>query len=302
MKGVLFILLIALVAFGSAYKCNVNVLTSEWTEEDMLNAIPLDMVLNATNNTGVTVPACAPYQLCQTQKDTSFYTGDKALGKSVGKVFFKLGGSSYVCSASIGAGNLVWTAGHCLYERVGNIVTQPRWATDWVFVNAYYNTNEPYGRRTATKLCTTDQFYQYGWANNGIPFDYALAVFPVQTFAAFDYFDLAKPVSNPANQMYESYGYGQAAPFNGLWDNYCHSYACKEARDLPAPYPIGMTSDNTGGSSGGPWLIDVGSTSKKYEITGVNSFKYNNDPDQMYSSRFDDRTATFFKDIASANL
>jgi len=301
MKGVLFILFIALVAVSSAYKCNVNVLTPgfEWTEELMAKAIPLDMVINATkNSTGVGALDCYPYKKCVIQSQSSFYTGSDSIGRTVGKVFFNMGAQGYVCSASIGSGNLVWTAGHCVFERVGNIVTQPRWVTDWAFAPGYYNSNQPNGRIRATKLCTSDQYFQYGWANNGIPFDYALAVFPTNTFKDFNSFDLAKIVSSPSTTTYDAYGYGQAAPFNGQWDNFCSSYACKEARDLPAPYPIGMTSDNTGGSSGGPWVVASGT---RFDISGVNSFKYNNDPDQMYSPRFDDRTATFFKDVAQVN-
>lgn len=78
---------------------------------------------------------------------------------TIGKVFFTLGGSNYVCSGTATSSanrDVVTTAGHCLNEGPG------AFATNWAFVPAYDKGSRPYGTWTARDLVTTS-----AWANQG---------------------------------------------------------------------------------------------------------------------------------------
>jgi len=214
-------------------------------------------------------------------------------GSSVGKVYFRLGTTNYVCSASIGSDRLVWTAGHCVFERLS--ATNARWATQWTFVPGFDTNNRPYGDFNAMSVCTSDLFEANGWATGGIAYDYAVAVFEQKKFTppTFVPFRL-NVVAQPAGQTYQSNGYPQGAPFNGMINNRCQSAGCMRATGLSGPQPVGMSCDSTGGSSGGPWVVASGPNS--WDIAGVNSWKYTNDNDNMYSPYFDALTRTFWDD------
>ena len=57
---------------------------------------------------------------------------------AAGKLYFKIGGASYVCSGSLIKRGLVVTAAHCVTEFGGN------WYSDWGFAPAQYESNTPY--------------------------------------------------------------------------------------------------------------------------------------------------------------
>src|SRR5690242_16543131 len=77
-----------------------------------------------------------------------------------------MNGLSYVCSASIGGDQLVWTAGHCVYDP-----GIKQWATQWTFYPAYNDGNGQYGPFIATRLHATMPWF----ANMDFAYDYALA-------------------------------------------------------------------------------------------------------------------------------
>ncbi len=73
--------------------------------------------------------------------------------RTMGKVFFTKGGSSYVCSATVvnsEGKDTVWTAGHCVHD--GKNAT---WHSNWSFVPVYDDdlaNPRPYGTWTAKQL------------------------------------------------------------------------------------------------------------------------------------------------------
>lgn len=87
----------------------------------------------------------------------------------IGKVFFTLGGTDYVCSAnSVASTNrsTVSTAGHCLNEGPG------AFATRFTFVPAYLNGAAPYGKWTARALYAPTE-----WSSSGnMQYDTGFAV------------------------------------------------------------------------------------------------------------------------------
>ncbi|WP_241985581.1 MULTISPECIES: trypsin-like serine protease [Cryobacterium] len=190
----------------------------------------------------------------------------------IGKVFFTLGGSDYVCSGNaISAPNesTVATAGHCVNEGPG------AFASRLVFVPAYENGAAPFGQWNATELYAPTQ-----WTSGGdITYDTGFAIVSSPTGATLsDTVGASGVAFNEGRGLtYSAFGYPAAAPFTGNTLQSCSGvatddpYAQSESQGIPC--------DMTGGSSGGPWFI--GSGSAGYQ-NSVNSFGYNNVSNTMF--------------------
>lgn len=190
----------------------------------------------------------------------------------IGKIFFTLGGSDYVCSGNaISAANesTVATAGHCVNEGPGTF------ASRLVFVPAYENGAAPFGQWNATELYAPTQ-----WTSGGdITYDTGFAIVSSPTGVTLsDTVGASGVAFNDGRGLtYSAYGYPAAAPFTGNTLQSCYGtatddpYAQSESQGIPC--------DMTGGSSGGPWFI--GSGSGGYQ-NSVNSFGYNNVANTMF--------------------
>ncbi|WP_370448440.1 serine protease [Cryobacterium sp. TMT2-18-3] len=190
----------------------------------------------------------------------------------IGKVFFTLGGSDYVCSGNaISAANesTVATAGHCVNEGPG------AFASRLVFVPAYENGAAPFGQWNATELYAPTQ-----WTSGGdITYDTGFAIVSSPTGVTLsDTVGASGVAFNDGRGLtYSAFGYPAAAPFTGNTLQSCSGtatddpYAQSESQGIPC--------DMTGGSSGGPWFI--GSGSAGYQ-NSVNSFGYNNVANTMF--------------------
>jgi len=172
----------------------------------------------------------------------------------------------------------VWTAGHCVWDST------EKYAKNFIFVPAYFDKNEPFGRFSANSLCASA-----GWQGGNIAVDYAIARFSADNPLPVDktgYLPLVVDL-NPEVVDYVSYGYPQGAPFDGAWENTCNSKLC--VRDWwVSPQSVGIACDSTGGCSGGPWMRNGNS------IVGLNSYQYFFQPGQMYGPFFDKATLDFF--------
>ncbi|MGO4588635.1 trypsin-like serine peptidase [Paenarthrobacter sp. 2TAF44] len=193
--------------------------------------------------------------------------------KHIGKIFFTLGGSNYVCSGnSVTAANksTVSTAGHCVNEGPG------AYATNFVFVPAYLNGSAPYGKWTARALYSPTQ-----WASNGnMQYDTAFAVMNTlngQRLA--DVVGSSGVQFNAARGLsYKSFGYPAAPPFNGESLKSCSGTATNDPYN-PQFATQGIPCNMTGGSSGGPWFI--GNSSAGYQ-NSINSYGYGSNSNTMY--------------------
>lgn len=204
--------------------------------------------------------------------------------RAVGKLFFVQNGGNFVCSAASAPGGprqIVWTAGHCLSN--GNSV----WSTNVLFVPARRNGNNPYGVFPGIQLWTT-----VGWHVNGdLTLDHG--AFNVgrnslrQTLRSrVGYLGFAWNQSRI--RAWDSFGYPAASPFNGELLQKCEASHAVDDTGIPGsgPDPIGIGCDQTGGSSGGPWILGLRSTNW---INSHNSYKYINpaQPLAMYGPYFD---------------
>lgn len=176
--------------------------------------------------------------------------------RAVGKLYFKVSGAGYMCSASLIKPGVLVTAGHCVHEGDG---TEAGWHTDFEFIPGYRKVGtkitKPYGSWTGVSaVYTTAAWYSGGGAvpNAG---DHALIVLKADGTKkrVGDYtgwlgwgYPLSIGRQNtllgyPANldSGGELHRVDSLATGVFLWDN----------NSL-------VGSDMEGGSSGGPWVLN----------------------------------------------
>jgi V8-like Glu-specific endopeptidase len=202
--------------------------------------------------------------------------------QTVGKVFFSQNGGDFVCSASALVSDnlrLVWTAGHCVAAGDG-----VNWSYNVRFVPAYRYGAAPFGSWDACGLYTTG-----AWFNNG---DLAQDLGAVKVCDRGDGVRLHEVVGSlgfMANvdrvQHWNSFGYPAADPFNG---EALHTCQAGHGRDDGGWFPmtIGIGCDMTGGSSGGPWILDFNRLGGGNYLNGLNSYGYGGLPNVMFSPYF----------------
>jgi V8-like Glu-specific endopeptidase len=245
-----------------------------WTPERMRNAIPGDVLAGKALARGNTSSAASVKKGSTTQvkggKGKTTIAVSETPVDHIGKVFFTLAGSNYVCSgnAVVSANkSTVATAGHCLNEGPG------AFATNFIFVPAYLNGAAPYGKWTAKALYAPTQ-----WSGSGdMQYDTGFAVMNTLNGSYLsDAVDESGVEFNAAYGLtYKSYGYPAARPFNGetLWS--CAGTASLDTNNS-AFGTQGIPCDMTGGSSGGPWFIQSGSAAGLQN--SINSYGYSGSP------------------------
>jgi len=244
-----------------------------WTPDRMQSAIPGDTLAGKALERGNrSNPGLVEKGKPATTKGTK---GKPTIAQSenpvshIGKVFFTLGGANYVCSGNAVSsknGSTVATAGHCVNEGPG------AYATNFIFVPAYENGAAPYGKWTAKAL-----YAPKAWETNGdMTYDTGFAVMnPLNGKTLTSVVGGSGVAFNQARGLtYTSYGYPAAAPFNGETLKSCTGTATDDPNN-PQFGSQGIPCDMTGGSSGGPWFMGIGSNGIQ---NSINSYGYNRNP------------------------
>ncbi len=211
---------------------------------------------------------------------------------TVGKVFFKQNGGSWVASAASIGNYAIWTAGHVVHA--GDNKTTG-WSDKMVFVPAYRDGAAPYGQWAVAWLATKTDWYQKG-NPNGLFADMGGGVlYPnsagQKISAVVGWLGFAWNWSK--FQHWHAVGYPAGAPFTGgrMVDTQA-SYAYDGS--VPgSPKPIVIGCDMTGGCSGGPWIWQFATGNY---VNGHNSFRRTANPLELASPYFDDR-AKSLKDL-----
>ena len=267
-----------------------------WTEERMRSAVPGDVLAAKAIQRGKssksaaaplegaapsTVEATAPTEQSKAQQPPTTQSptiqtkanASESPVPHIGKVFFTLGGTNYVCSGnSVSAGNksTVVTAGHCVNEGPG------AFATKFTFVPAYLNGSAPYGKWTAKALYAPTQ-----WSSSGdMTYDTGFAVMSTLNGQYLsDVVGASGLQFNAARGLsYKSFGYPAASPFNGESLKSCSGTATNDPYN-PQFNTQGIPCNMTGGSSGGPWFI--GTSASGYQ-NSINSYGYGSNSTTMY--------------------
>jgi V8-like Glu-specific endopeptidase len=241
-----------------------------WTAERMQSAIPGDVLagkaLERGNRSSTLLVEKGKKSEVRATKGKPTIAQSEAPVKHIGKVFFTLAGSNYVCSGNaVSSANksTVSTAGHCVNEGPG------AFATNFMFAPAYENGVSPYGKWTATDLYAPTQ-----WSDNGdMTYDTGFAVVaPLDGQTLTDVVGGSGVAFNEARGLtYKSFGYPAAAPFNGETLKSCTGTAVNDPNNSQFGTQ-GISCDMTGGSSGGPWFIGTSSAGVQ---NSVNSYGYN---------------------------
>jgi V8-like Glu-specific endopeptidase len=222
-----------------------------WTSERMQNAVPGDVLagkaLEKGNRSNPAVVEKGKNTKVKASKTKAAKLGTVS---HVGKVFFTMGGSNYVCSGNAVSSenrSTVATAGHCVLGGPGQE------ATNFSFVPAYENGLAPYGQWTAKDLYTTRQ-----WSSSGdLTYDTAFAVMnPLDGKLLTDEVGGSGVAFNEDHGLtYTAFGYPADKPFNGQTLQSCTGTATGDTVHTTFDTQ-GIPCDMTSGSSGGPWFID----------------------------------------------
>jgi V8-like Glu-specific endopeptidase len=250
-----------------------------WTSERMKNAKPRE---RAKPGGGAGGGGAADWSTFAVPLTGGAYV---AADRQNGKVFMTIDGVNYVCSgtavaASAGV-NLVWTAGHCVTDGPGHF------ATNFMFVPAYYKGAEPFGRWAFTQLDSTP-----GWEAQGADmFRYDVGAARVakvgDASATLQAAVGTRPIAfgqDPTGKRIVSYGYPAAGKFNGS-----QQYACtspfRRWDTVALQDPMQISCSMTGGSSGGGWFYDANANrvaDAGEALVSVNSYGYQGERDTMY--------------------
>jgi V8-like Glu-specific endopeptidase len=260
-----------------------------WTEDRMRSAIPGDVLAGKALERGNTSSAASVEKgqgmTVQGTKGKPALHQDEAPVSHIGKVFFTMGNYNYVCSGNAVASankSTVTTAGHCVNEGPGNFVT------NFVFIPAYENGTAPYGKWTAEALYAPTE-----WSSNGdMQYDTGFAVVsPLQGQHLSDVVGGSGVAFNAARGLtYKAFGYPAASPFTGKTLVSCYGTATNDKRN-PQFNSQGIPCDMTGGSSGGPWFIQGGTTATSGSNglqNSINSYGYSGGSAVMYGPYWGD--------------
>jgi V8-like Glu-specific endopeptidase len=274
-----------------------------WTPEKLEAAKSLDVILpkiphgrtaanhNVSNGPPSSVSGTMPSRLIR---------GINSDGRQVyttGKVFFEgSNGGYYMCSAAIvssDSGDLVVTAGHCVYDTD----SQTWLSSNWVFIPAYSNGNRPYGTWPARSFATLTS-----WTNDR-DFNNDVAFVALSTLDGQHIQHVLGSQGIGFNFARSEYTFAFGYPGNLDGGNYLKS-CIGNAED-----PIGtgdgyrgqrLWCDMGGGASGGPWLQGVDESNGVGYVTAVNSFILSSPSNYIFGPYFDSTIGSLY-DSAKVN-
>jgi V8-like Glu-specific endopeptidase len=271
-----------------------------WTAERIASAKPRDFIKTAD---GKFVPKAKPGGGGGGGSVTgaSWTQGGPVVGRT-GKVLFTMGGSNWVCSASVINDSrpdysLVLTAGHCAYDETTG---QP--ASMWTYVPSF-DTAPTFTCAQSTHGCWTavglvaDSGYAYAGSFNtrATVHDFAVAI--VGEGSNGTQLDAnprgSYPIAYPGistGDPVHSFGYPAAGRYKGKDLTYCSGPTFNDASNGNLTW--GIACNMTGGSSGGPWLGGF-TAAGAGTLTSLNSYGYGG-ISNMYGPKFNGNTQAVY--------
>lgn len=284
-----------------------------WTKARVARAIPRDFVFDPATKTYR--PAARPGGGSSSTTLGSSWTAGGEVLETTGKVLFAMGGSYYVCSASVvddtvTGRSLVLTAAHCAYDE-----TAGAFATNWMFVPDYDSAPAPLttsgsfcasttlGCWTASALVVHNGYATAGGFNDqAVVHDFAFAVVNGGGKSGTAQLDATvgghpirfSSVSGGADTYL--FGYPASGKYKGKDLVYCRGPLGFDPYTANATYRVGCNM--TGGSSGGPWFTPFAGGSGT--LISVNSYGYSGIT-AMHGPKLDANTAALFDAAGTAS-
>jgi V8-like Glu-specific endopeptidase len=208
--------------------------------------------------------------------------------KAIGKLYLYQRGIAYVCSAASIGNYAIRTAGHCVHDGTG---AWEGWSYNVVFKPGFPGKLKQLGQYTAADMWTWTSWYyasDFGADMGGI----VLNTFKGRSVSSkVGYLGFAYNMGS--QQHWIGIGYPAVYPFDGSRQVVCaSSYAYSDTSFSPATMGVGC--DQTGGTSGGPWILGYGTGNY---VNGNMSYRYTSYPLEMFSPYFDDRAGTLYYDL-----
>lgn len=209
--------------------------------------------------------------------------------RTIGKVFFSDGVYNYVCSGSSIGGRAVLTAGHCVSNGGGT------WYSNWRFVPRYLAGSAPDGVWSAAFLSAFGAWHTTGNLCRDVGFAITNNQAGLKLSQKVGALGFAWNYSQWQN--FNMFGYPAAAPWNGQY--MVHTEASTAELASPngcTPYVKGIGTTQTGGTSGGPWILNYApfTVGNVNHANGVNSFVYTAHPNVIFSPHFDTAVHDFW--------
>ena len=260
---------------------NAGIVLTHWTAASMRAATDADQLIGQA-------PALTPESIdtsvgkAAQQQGQPPRSGETAYPLStVGKVFLtNAAGQNLACSGTAVASlnqSVVDTAGHCLYFR-GN------WVHNVIFCPLYENGRTPYGCWAARDLEVPADWIDA--RPNDYHHDLGMAIVaPNNQGVLTDLVGGAGWAYNqPVNQPFYAHGYPAAYPYDGQTRQSCEG-ALGTSWQHGGGTVVGIPCGLTGGSSGGPWFIQINGN---LYLNGHNDFTSILQPGYMFSPYYDD--------------
>lgn len=243
-----------------------------WTADRMRHATPLDLVTRHGRHAKHPAIAAA-----ETAGRVWSYGGKVA--RTVGRIFFTTAdGRNASCSGNIvnsANRSVVVTAGHCVRHSGA-------WNDAWVFVPGYHDGERPYGTWVATVLATTSQWQD----SEDTDYDVGMAVVAPRGGTRIADALGAQDIEfgERRGRWVAAFGYPAEGPYDGSLPIYCTGDVGADL--IGTSHDQALACDQTGGSSGGPWLVGFRGATGSGTQYSVNSFKYADEPNYMYGPYF----------------
>ena len=220
---------------------------------------------------------------------------------TVGVLTFWQYSNKYLCSAASIGNNAIWTAGHCIHAGDGS---EDGMSKDVRFYPAYKVDDKgivfaPYGEWKAYAVLTHKE-----WEKNGdLRYDIGGAVLELNNEGkkiSEVVGSLGFSANLDNNRHWFNIGYPAAPPFDGTRQQICAAPFAFNDTNMNKPYPVGIGCDMTGGSSGGPWIINFsGEVGAANYLNGNNSYRYSEGPEEMFSPYFGDAAQNLYDELIS---
>lgn len=188
--------------------------------------------------------------------------------RRAGRLFFKVGGDTGVCSASLIKPGVVVTAAHCVADFGTN-----SGYSNFQYIPAYYQGQAPYGTWTATNVYVLNSYLKgtASCAQPGVVCTNDIAVIKLAPQAG----QYAGNYTGWFGYAWNGYGFLQGkTQITQLGYPTSHDGGEMMQRTDAAGEVLAEASNNTligsrqtGGASGGPWLVNFGEIAK---LTGTN--------------------------------